>query len=212
MALQKGKNVLFNIFLFYTKIKVPALKYGKQPSSTPHGNREFITDVLVTEEDWKLLKKKYKSVRAVTGAKEYDAEEFEARYKVSPPYEAETYYILKFKKSADFQDGNPTAPPLVKGTKKGQRITNQTELGNGTEAHLQWREREWTYEGKNGLSLDLAAIGVVELVEYVPNELEIEFDFEEDFDDDISDDDEIKGEASETPEEGSKEDDEDDWD
>lgn len=179
--LQKGKNVLFNVNVYYTKIAKPALKYGKKPvAGKPHANREYAVDVLVTEEDYKLLKGKYKTVKAIKEAKEFTAAEFEEQFKVAPPYEADNYIVIKFKKSADYQDGNATPKPSVVG-KKGSGINSSTEIGNGTEAHVQWREREWTYEGKKGLSLDLAALAVVNLVEYTGGGVPLEFgsDFEE---------------------------------
>lgn len=173
--LQKGKNVIFNAFVYYTKIAKPALKYGKKPvAGKPHANREYAVDVLVTEEDYKLLKGKYKTVKSIKEAKEYTASEFEEQFKVAPPYEAENYIVIKFKKSADYQDGNATPKPSVVG-KVGSGVNASTEIGNGTEAHVQWREREWTYEGKKGLSLDLAALAVVNLVEYVGGGVPLEF-------------------------------------
>lgn len=207
MALKKGKNVLFNAFVYYTKIRKPALKYGKKPvNDKPHVNREYVVDVLVTEEDFKLLKKKYKSVKSVKEAREFDAAEFEATFKVAPPYEAETYYVIKFKKSADYQDGNATPKPIVKAAKGcADKITESTDIGNGTEAHVQWREREWTYEGKKGLSLDLAALGIVDLVPYAGGEPEVEFDVEDeddlDFDTDESDEDESDEESEQDSDE-----------
>ncbi len=187
MALKAGKNVLFNAFIYYTKLKQPALKYGMQAGKAPHVNREYVVDVLVTEEDYKKLKKKYRNVKAIKDAKEFDgAKEFEDQFKVAPPYDAETYYVVKFKKSADYQDGNATPKPVVKAAKGcGKPVTIETEIGNGTEAHVQWREREWTYKGTKGLSLDLAAVGVVDLIEYTGGGLELEFDEEDDFDDEI---------------------------
>jgi len=197
MSLKTGKNVIFNGHIFYTKIAKPALKYGEQPASTPHGNREYVVDVLVTEDDYKALKKKYKTVKSVKEAKEFDAKEFEAQFKCAPPFEAETYFVIKFKKSADYKDGNATQKPIVKGVKGVTGISVTTEIGNGTEAHVQWKERPWEYQGKKGLSLDLAAIGVVSLVEYTGGGTEIEFDFEDEdaseFDDDIPS--EVGGEA-----------------
>ncbi len=185
MALKQGKNVVFNAYIYYPKLKNPALRYGLKPASTPHGNREYVVDVLIEEDDYKKLKKKYKTVKSIKDAQEFDATEFEERYKVAPPYEAETYFIVKFKKSADYKDGNPTTPPVVRAAKGcGQKVTIETEIGNGTQAHIQWKEREWTYEGKKGLSLDLAAVGVKNLIEYEGGELELEFDEEDEFDDD----------------------------
>lgn len=173
--LQKGKNVVFNAFVYYTKIAKPALKYGKKPvTGKPHANREYAVDVLVTEEDYKLLKGKYKTVKSIKEAKEFTASEFEEQFKVAPPYEADNYVVIKFKKSADYQDGNATPKPSVVG-KVGSGVNASTEIGNGTEAHVQWREREWTYEGKKGLSLDLAALAVVNLVEYVGGGVPLEF-------------------------------------
>lgn len=211
MALKTGKNVIFGAHIFYTKIAKPALKYGEQPTSTPHGNREYVTDVLVTEEDYKLLKKKYKMVKSIKEAKEFDATEFEAQFKCAPPYEAETYFIVKFKKSADYKDGNATQKPIVKGVKGVTGISVTTDIGNGTEAHVQWKERPWEYQGKKGLSLDLAAIGVVNLVEFTGGGTELEFDFEDEdaseFDDDVPMSTGDTGDAQEPPFEADKKDD-----
>ena len=181
MALKNGKSVIFNAFIYYTKIAKPALKFGKKPTSTPHGNREYVVDVLVTEEDYGKLKKKFKTVKSIKDAREFDAKEFEEAFKVAPPYEAENYIVVKFKKSADYQDGNATPKPIVKAAKGcTERVTVSTEIGNGSEAHVQWKEREWKYEGKNGLSLDLAALGIVNLVPYSGGETELDFDVEDD--------------------------------
>lgn len=181
MALRKGKNVLFNTYIYYTKIKSPALRYGLTAKNTPHGNREYSLDALVTSEDYKLLRKKYKNVKAIKGATELTAVEFEAKFKVAPPYEDENdeYIVIKFKKHADYIDGNASPKPIVKAAKGCTTpISVATEIGNGTEAHVQWREREWAYQGKKGLSLDLVAVGIINLVEHVSG-VDLEFDFEE---------------------------------
>lgn len=187
MALKTGKNVIFNAFVYYVKLKTPALRYGLKPvAGSNHGNREYTVDVLVTAEDLKALKKKYKTVKSLKDAKEFDAKEFEAQYKVAPPYEAEEYFVVKFKKSADYKDGNATPKPLVKAAKGcGVPVTIETDIGNGTQAHVQFKEREWTYEGKKGLSLDLAAVGVVDLVVFQSAGVEAEFEFEDDFEDEM---------------------------
>lgn len=178
--LQQGKKCVFNCFVYYTKIAKPALRYGLKPvKGSPHANREYTTDVLVTEEDYAALKKMYKNVKSIKDAREFDAKEFEETFKVAPPYEADNYIVIKFKKSADYQDGNATEKPKVVG-KKGSGITASTELGNGTEAHVQWKEREWTYEGKKGMSLDLVGMAVVNLVPYsAGTTLEFGDEFEE---------------------------------
>lgn len=164
--INQGDMRVCGAFVYYTKIAKPALKYEQSPvKGKPFANREYSVDVLVTEEDFSTFKKRYKTSNVVKSVKELDAKEFEEKFKVAPPYEADTYYILKFKKSADYKDGNPTDKPKVVG-KKGSGISSATELGNGTKANVHWREREWSYGGKKGLSLDLSGIAVIELVEY----------------------------------------------
>lgn len=194
MALKKGKNVLFNAFIYYTKVKNPALEYQKQAvDSKPHMNRECVVDVLVEEADMKALKKKYKTVKAIKNAREFDAEDFEQTFKVAPPYEAETYYVIKFSKKMYYKDGNEGTKPKIVGVvgqakdKKGLKVSVDIEVGNGSQAHVQWKERTWDNQFGKGLALDLVALCVLDLVPYVGGGDDLEFDFDEDSDTDFGD-------------------------
>lgn len=169
--LQQGKMIAFNVYVYYAKVIKPALKFGKKPvKGKPHANREYAVDVLFSQEDYSEMKKRYKTVKSVKEAAEYTAKEFEEKYNMAPPFEDESYYIIKFKKSADYKDGNAAEKPTIGAMKTCKvKLTPSTELGNGTKAHVAWREREWNYDGKKGLSLDLKSLAVVDLVEYSRN-------------------------------------------
>ena len=131
------------------------------------------------------------------------AEEFEEIYKVAPPYEAETYYFVEFKAHAAFNDGekNEKNVPQVLNARKGGQPMINTDLGNGTRAHVQWVERSWKDpDGDTGLNLQLSIVGVVDLVEYsaiAKPQFEMEGEFDEDYDEsqpafDMSDEEEVK--------------------
>lgn len=181
------KSVIFDAHLYYVKLRKPVLKFGRPDLGTPHGNREYAVDVILTKEDAKELKSRFGSVSAVKNIKVLDAEEFETKFKTSPPYEAENYYLLKMRKSADYTDGSPSPRPLLKAAARGVKLTPETEIGNGSKGHIQFKERAWNYQGTDGVSLDLKAVGITELVEYAGEDLEFETFDEYEFDDVIDD-------------------------
>jgi len=194
-----AKNRLENVYFLYTKIKTPALEYEKSAhpdkDKAAYMYKEFVTDVLVTEDTYKELKKKYKTVQSIKSVREFTAEEFETTFKVAPPYEAETYYVLKFSKMAYYKnDEKPSDPPSVYGSvnkikdRNGKPISIEVEIGNGSLGSLLFKEREWKFGGKAGLSLDLRAVLIKELVEYASSDAADDFDFDEDEDFDFEDD------------------------
>lgn len=183
--------VLKNVYMYYAKIKNPALEYQKEAvQGKPHMNRVCVVDVLVPENVYKALKKKYKGVKAVKDAREFDAKEFEEAFKVAPPYEADTYYVVKFKKKTYYKDGNEAQKPKVVGqvgqTKdiNGKEISVDVDLGNGTLGHVQFKERTWDNQFGKGMALDMTAVCIKELVEYV-SQGSLEFEFDEDEDDEF---------------------------
>lgn len=213
-----------NVYFYYAKIKNPVLEYQKEAvKDLPHMNRECVVDTLVPETVYKALKRKYKTVKAVREAREFDAEEFEKAFKVKPPYEAETYYVVKFKKKTYYKDENEAAKPKVVGQVgqvkdiNGLAINEDVALGNGTLGHIQFKERTWDNQFGKGMALDLMALCVKELVEFVEQDT-LEFEFDEDDEDggfgsgdefDAESDDESF--AEDTPVDTSKPEDDEGW-
>ena len=190
------KNCVFN----YVKIKNPALEYGKKGvADSPFMEREFVVDVLVPADTAKKLRKKYKGVASIKEARTYDAKQYEESFRTAPPSDAmylngdDEYTVVKFKKRAYYtKTKTANTPPKVVGV-KGQKDNNgktvgiQIEAGNGSLGCVQFKERPWEYEGKAGLSLDLVALQITDLIEYVANDT-LEFEMEEDDDDFDGDD------------------------
>ena len=192
------QNAIFN----YTHIKTPALEFEKSiDPKGDHLNKEYIVDVLMPYAAWKKFKKHYKAVGAISSAKEYTAEEYETSFKVDPPA-ADTYAntegdftVIKFRQRAYYiKTGDATKQPRILGTVKvkngagdvigykdnsGQAVGTEIEVGNGSMGVLQFRERTWTFGGKQGLSLDLVKIQVKELVPYTGGDNDDDFDMEE---------------------------------
>ena len=209
MSLKKGKNVLENVHLYYTMVnpKFPDTSFDK---------KVWKTSTLVTKEDVLALRKRYPIVKAfskgvIANNTVESAEEFEEKFKCAPPYEAEEYYFIEFSTYAAYQDGSINEKNIVDVINiKGGKPVLQS-VGNGTLGHIQWKERTFKHKGKEGLTLDLLRIGVVDLVPY-ENTASCEFDLEEDEGGDSFDDEESGLTESSTEEAvGEDEDDGDEW-
>jgi len=86
---------------------------------------------------------------------------------------------VKLKKSATFGvDGKPKRPVVVV-DEYGNKVTDL--IGNGSVCNIQCSAHVWTRDGKTNTSLELQAVQVMELVEYVEGEggddFEPTFDF-----------------------------------
>lgn len=171
MPLQNGKSIIFGAYLYYPKLIVPELEYQKEEvQGLPHVNKQFTTEVLVEEEDYKKIKAKYKTVKAVKGAKVLDREEFVELFKMEPPYEADRYYLVKFSKKAYYSSNNDPAVPITVRRAKGWSGIPYDEskmIASGTKANVQFKERTWDNKWGVGMALDLKGVGVLDLVEYV---------------------------------------------
>ena len=186
----------------YACVNTPKLGYKKKADPDNNLlNKEYAIDLLLLPAEYKKLKKsKYKKVKAIKGAREFTKKEFEKDFKFVPKEEYAdedgNYVVIKLRRSATYTDGKPSLVPLVGGIKggkgstmgkkdsEGQKVLQTTALGNGTIGDVQCKERLWDNEHGKGLSLDLIAVCVRNLVPY---EKELEFDFEED--DDVDEDD-----------------------
>lgn len=182
--------VIKNTVVMYAKVKTPSLEYQKEAvKDKPWMNKEYTVDVLVDEPTYKKLKKSYKIVKAVKEALVLDSDEFKEKFKFDAPdgfaNEDGELFIVKFRKKAYYNDGNEGFAPQVVGVKnrkfdnKGEKVVG-ADIGNGTEAHIQFKERTWDNKFGKGLALDLQAVCVTNLIRYESAGGELEFDFEED--------------------------------
>lgn len=222
--------VFKNAYLYYTKVKDPVQKYETEADKeNPLKDKEYATDIVVPYKQYKTIKKKWPTVKALKDPKSYSAEEFQAKMKVAPPSDPEylnadgEYTVLHFWKYAAFPDGKAAPKVNVVGMKKGiakdangEEIGVDVLMGNGTLANVQLRGRKLKTKSGKDMQLDLDALQIIELVPYVSNDLEFDFeepedeDFEEPEDEDspfVEDD-----EDGEEPDSDSDEDDDDDWD
>ena len=86
---------------------------------------------------------------------------------------------VKLKKSATFGVGGKPKRPVVVVDEYGNKVTDL--IGNGSVCNIQCSAHVWTRDGKTNTSLELQAVQVMELVEYVEGEggddFEPTFDF-----------------------------------
>lgn len=202
-----------NVVLHYAKIKNPGLEFeAKADPNNAMMNKEYVVDCVIPAKAFKGIKKTFKAVASIKNARSLTPAEYEDIYKVAPPA-GDDYLnadgeinILKFKKKAYYKDGKHTTPVPVQGIvgknkdRKGLLVGQDVEIGNGTVANLQFKERPWTFGGKNGLSLDLVRLQILELVQYQAAGDDDEFEYEEDpegEDNEFDSEDDSTGEAVE---------------
>lgn len=75
---------------------------------------------------------------------------------------------VKLKKSATFGVGGKPKRPVVVVDEFGNKFTDL--IGNGSVCNIQCSAHVWTRDGKQNTSLELQAVQVVDLVEYVEGE------------------------------------------
>lgn len=185
------KVTLKDVVLHYAFINVPALKYEEKIDPDDFlANKEYVVDACIKASEFKAMKRSYsgmgvKSLKEVEGI---TADKYTASYQVEPPADFEDedglYYVLKFRAFTKYPSGDPCPVPSVFGIvgrtqdRKGNEIAQDTSIGNGTRAFLQYGERTYSYKGKSGIALDLKGVAITELVPYVSNS-GANFDFEE---------------------------------
>lgn len=230
-----------NVYFNYVHIKTAVLEFEKKADPAgDHMNKEYIVDVLMPFKAWQKFKKHYKAVGAIGASKEYTAAEYEAAFKVAPP-EADVYAngdgeytVIKFRQRAYYSNtGDATKQPRILGTVKlkdpagnvigfkdnnGEKVGTEIEVGNGSLGTIQFRERTWTFGGKDGLSLDLVKIQIKELVVYEGSDNDDDFDMTDeevgDSDHPFSGGDDLGGDDAQVAEPAKtkpKEDTDDDW-
>ena len=202
-------QVAFN----YVKIKTAAPKYGETQGCSID-KCEYTVQVCIPAATAKALKKhpKYKKIAAIKDMDEVDAAAYEKTFKVKPPEgdiypnEDGDFFMLRLSNFAGYKDGTPVPEeliPRVLGSVKkdgqtydvtGKMVNRQVEIGNGSLGKVSFKERDWEYNGKKGISLDLTGVQVTNLVEYVSKTANVnEFDFDEAGDDFAVDEDAVPG-------------------
>lgn len=75
--------------------------------------------------------------------------------------------IIKFKRKVSKNNGDKNQPPMVVDASKKPL---DKIVGNGSKVIVMYKSYDWNYKGKTGKGLDLQAVQVKDLVEYVPKE------------------------------------------
>ena len=75
--------------------------------------------------------------------------------------------IIKFKRKVNKNNGDKNQPPMVV---DGAKKPLDKIVGNGSKVIVMYKSYDWNYKGKTGKGLDLQAVQVKDLVEYVPKE------------------------------------------
>jgi hypothetical protein len=232
-------NVLGNCIFHYARLSKPELMYEREETDNPMENKQYVIDAIVPAKTYNGLKKTFKNVKMLKEAKTYTAKEYEEIYKVAPPEGEEwlldgEYVRLKFTNKAWYmKSGDATKPPrLVGSVKTGSGtasangidiIAKDTEVdgetifatgvGNGSTGKLCFKPREFEHKNKKGLCLDLSGVQIINLVEYVMEEDEDEFDYDEGNDDEFGGTgDSFGDDATTTASDNASDDDDDEWD
>lgn len=154
----------------------------KPPQSAPTSptfNLEFHSfeiKILISEARFKTLKKSFKGAKNLVNAKEWEKEEIVEKYDFLNPDDLDDDMVL-IKFSQTCLVGKPDANGVrresypikqigIKGKVQdinGVTINQDTQVGNGTKGHFQFRP----VDGTNGLYLYPQLLCITELVEYV---------------------------------------------
>ena len=176
---------LKDVIFMYSSVNRPNKqlnKNNKPPISDPSSptfNLEFHSyeiKILVSEKIFKDLKKTYKGAKNFPNAKEFEKEDLLETYDyLNPDDLADDMVLIKFSQSCLVGKANANGvrkesyPIKLIGIRgkvqdhNGVTIDQETNLGNGTKGHFQYRP----VEGENGLYLYPQLVCVTELVEYI---------------------------------------------
>lgn len=81
--------------------------------------------------------------------------------------------IVRFKRKVSKANGDKNSQPTL--VDAGKQPLDKI-VGNGSKVKVMYRPYEWNFKGKKGTGLDLQAVQVMDLIEYLPKE---EFGVEE---------------------------------
>lgn len=181
------------IFMFSSVSRpIEQLNTDKKPplsdSKSPTFGLEFHSyeiKVLISESRYKNLKKKFKGAKNLPNAKEFEKDDLVEKYDCLNADDLEDDMVLiKFSQSCLVgkpdkngirRESYPVKQIGIKGKVQdlnGETIDQDTNLGNGTKGHFQFRP----VDGPNGLYLYPQLICVTELIEYVGGGQEDDFE------------------------------------
>lgn len=150
--------VINNVTFLYTKIQSPVPAFNKVDS-------EFSVDVVLSKADAKAINKEFPKQKS----KEYDNEEFTAKFGIKPPYPTQDeQFVLKLKKS--HTKGDKVTPEqyfprvFVVTTEGNVDSTYEILVGNGSTGKASYRVKETDSYGN---FLELQSILVEKLIPYV---------------------------------------------
>jgi hypothetical protein len=129
-------GVLSNVVLAYAKLAEPTKKYQSE-------DLVYEVDCIVEKAVAKAWNKQF----AKQKAKEYDREDFVARFKMEPPFDGDEIYVIKMRKAAT-KDGEvfdeKYRPQVLLDTADGERVTITTSrlISNGSRAKVSYRITE----------------------------------------------------------------------
>jgi len=209
---KKGPKKTIAGMALYPYINRLSAKYETEGKTLE--DQEYTTRLLVTKDDYKVLKKNFPKM-TMSAPKVYDAQEFKKAFKIDAPKKYETndgeYLVIGFTAYSCYQakDGKPAEAkkaPLLMGVQKGRLVDKEgnefdqdVSLASGTEGVIQFSPRA----ARDKVKLDLYKFQVRKLVEYIPqdedefemDEAEEEMDAEFDMDSDDSSSDDVPFES-----------------
>ena len=77
--------------------------------------------------------------------------------------------FITIKRKVHRKDGSERTAPLVMDS-QNNRWNNDKKIANGSTVNVKAIPYEWDYAGKSGISADLAAIQIVDFIEYAGNQ------------------------------------------
>tara|TARA_R110000765_G_scaffold423434_1_gene532324 strand:- start:928 stop:1620 length:693 start_codon:yes stop_codon:yes gene_type:complete len=179
-AQKKETNIktLKDVIFMYSSVSEPQKQLNEENkpplSDSPLEFHSYEVKILIAEERFKKLKKEFKGAKNFANAKEFEKEEFlEANSYLNADDLADDMVLIKFSQSclrSERKTGNriPTFPIKQIGIKgqvqdnNGINIDFETNTGNGTKGHFQFRPVVSDF----GLYLYPHLICVTDLVEY----------------------------------------------
>lgn len=193
----KGKEIpryaLQNVWFYFLNTMPQLGKGKKENASFPMQNRTYSVSVLADRKTAIAFKKMFTDCKIET----VDVEEFEEKFKCEPPFEAETYSIIKLARHASYPDGSvfsgahqlelftmdgktPVGVPMKRIKAKAHTdheerkdydgIVPNLAVGNGSKGTVICEEYTYTFEGDQKTKPIHQKVYIQTLVEYTGGE------------------------------------------